>query len=62
MMGTMWGWRFRATARARPAAATAFERLSREREMVRRAAGCFAEGVAPGRPRLRLVHPAPRSR
>jgi hypothetical protein len=49
-----------ATAPAIPAADARFERLRRDRELLRRAAGTFADGVAPGRPRLRLVHPAPR--
>jgi hypothetical protein len=56
-MSAMWRRRSR---QASPAPETAFERLRRERELLRRAAGYFAEGVAPGRPRLRLVHPAPR--
>ena len=51
-----------ANAPAAPAPEASFERLRRDRELLRRAAGFFAEGVAPGRPRLRLVHPAPRPR
>ena len=54
-------WR-RRSLKVSPAPAARFERLRRERELLRRAAGFFADGVAPGRPGPRLGHPAPRPR
>jgi hypothetical protein len=59
MMSGMWR---RRSLNAGPAPQARFERLRRERELLRRAAGFFADGVAPGRPRARPVHPAPRPR